>query len=286
MKIGCIIQARSGSSRLPNKVLLPLPNNGEKSVLEWVVERVKNSKLIEEIIIATTDNAKDDKIVALSQKMDILCYRGSENHVLSRYFEAAKANNLDIIVRITSDCPCIDWQIIDQLITNHIENDNDYTSNTLVRSFPHGLDAEVFNFEVLKEANECATLQSEYEHVTPYIYKTKAEKFKIQSVEAKAKERNPNIRVTLDTKEDYLALCALFHEYSNTVFTCQDIIETYQLLPWLSHINSNIHQKKVCSSIEEELDEIVKLGKKQDLHRMVSFLEGVKKDGLECSNYN
>lgn len=173
MKIGCIIQARMGSSRLPNKVLMKFPYDGEKSNLQWIIERANKTKKIDQIILATTLDSVDDPIEKLATKNGIVCFRGDVNNVLSRYYLAAKENSLDVIVRITGDCPCIDPMVIDEVIRGFLKADNDYCSNTLCRSYPHGLDVEVFSFVALRQAFHSATEEFEKEHVTPYIYKTK-----------------------------------------------------------------------------------------------------------------
>ncbi|MGL5099740.1 MAG: cytidylyltransferase domain-containing protein, partial [Fusobacteriaceae bacterium] len=120
MKIVCVIQARSTSSRLPNKVLLKLPYGENKIVLEQVIDRVRKSKKIDEIVIATTVNESDNQIQKVCEKNNIKFYRGSEDNVLSRYYEAAKENGADLVMRITSDCPCIDFEILDKLIEKHL----------------------------------------------------------------------------------------------------------------------------------------------------------------------
>ena len=172
MKIGAIIQARTSSTRLPQKVLKPLPFNSKTNVLQQVIRRVSKSELIDEIIIATTIHDEDEKIVEVAKKENIKFYKGSLENVLERYYNAALENSLDVVVRITSDCPCADANIIDEIIKKHIDSDADYTSNTLTRGFPRGIDAEVINFSVLEKAYENATDKFEKEHVTPFIYKT------------------------------------------------------------------------------------------------------------------
>ena len=157
MNIVCIIQARTTSSRLPNKVLLNLPYNGDKTVLEQVINRVKESKYINKIVVATTINETDNKIEKLCESLQISCFRGSEDNVLSRYYEAATKYKADLIIRITSDCPCIDYEIMDKLIEFHLNNNNDFSSNNQIHSFPHGLDCEIVNYNVLVEAFKNAT---------------------------------------------------------------------------------------------------------------------------------
>lgn len=273
MNIVCIIQARTTSNRLPNKVLLNLPYNGYKTVLEQVINRVKKSKYINKIVIATTINETDNKIEKLCENLQISCYRGSENNVLSRYYEAATKYKADLIIRITSDCPCIDHEILDELVEKHLNEKNDYTSNSLVRTFPHGLDCEIFSYKVLKEAYENAKEKFEFEHVTPYVYKTN--KNKIGQLLLNKNKEYSKIRITLDTKEDYILLCEVYDNlYSNNkYFNCEDIINLFEEKKWLYLINNSIEQKRVCNSLEEEIEEAVKLLNKQDLNRAEKYLK-------------
>lgn len=275
MNIVCIIQARTTSSRLPNKVLLNLPYNGNKTVLEQVINRVKESKDINKIVVATTINETDNKIEKLCENLQISCFRGSEDNVLSRYYEAATKYKADLIIRITSDCPCIDHEILDELIEKHLNEENDYTSNSLVRTFPHGLDCEIFSYKVLKEAYENAKEKFEFEHVTPYVYKTNKNKYKIGQLLLNKNKEYSKIRITLDTKEDYILLCEVYDNlYSdNKYFNCEDIINLFEEKKWLHLINNSIEQKRVCNSLEEEIEEAVKLLNKQDLNRAEKYLK-------------
>ncbi|MFV0579286.1 MAG: cytidylyltransferase domain-containing protein, partial [Fusobacterium ulcerans] len=272
MNIVCIIQARTTSSRLTNKVLLNLPYNGNKTVLEQVINRVKESKYINKIVVATTINETDNKIEKLCESLQISCFRGSEDNVLSRYYEAATKYKADLIVRITSDCPCIDYKIIDKLIELHLNNNNDFSSNNQVHSFPHGLDCEVVNYNILVEIFKNATEKYEKEHVMPYIYKSNPNKYKIGIL--KDKNNNHDIRITLDTKEDYVLLCLIYDFlYEKDYFFDKDmVIKIFQRKNYLYENNKNIEQKKVCKNLTEEIEEAKKLLKKQDLNKAYNFL--------------
>ncbi|AVQ29838.1 cytidylyltransferase domain-containing protein [Fusobacterium varium] len=272
MNIVCIIQARTTSSRLPNKVLLNLPYNGDKTVLEQVINRVKESKYINKIVVATTINETDNKIEKLCESLQISCFRGSEDNVLSRYYEAATKYKADLIIRITSDCPCIDYEIMDKLIEFHLNNNNDFSSNNQIHSFPHGLDCEIVNYNVLVEAFKNATEKYEKEHVMPYIYISNPNKYKLGIL--KDKNNNHDIRITLDTKEDYILLCLVYDFlYENDNFFNKDkIIKLFQEKSYLYEINKNIEQKKVCKDLIEEVEEAKKLLKKQDLNKAYNFL--------------
>ncbi len=201
MKTILITQARIGSSRLPRKILKKV--NG-KTFLEIHLERIKKSKALDEIIVATTFEDGSDEILEIAHKLEIKSFQGSTEDVLDRYFQAAKSFNPDIVVRVTSDCPLIDAQIIDLTIKKIIEGPFDYVSNTFNPTFPHGLDVEAMTFKTLETCWEKATLKEEREHVTPYIRKNSSffnnRIFKAYSIENE--ENNSNFRITLDYKED------------------------------------------------------------------------------------
>jgi len=272
-KIGAIIQARISSARLPGKILKELPYRSGITVLEQVVNRLKKSKKLNDIIIATTTEKIDDEITTIAKKEEVKFFKGSKENVLSRYYLTAKENNIDLIVRVTSDCPCIDADVLDLAIGDHINKVADYTSNALVRTYPHGLDVEVFNFNTLEKAYKNATKDYEKEHVTPYINRN-PQKFKINIVKAPKELYAPDIRITLDTEEDYALLCAVFDYLypQNKYFNAYDIVNLFNEKPWLKLINKKIMQKKIFNTLEEELEEAKKILGLQDLNRARDFV--------------
>lgn len=243
MKVVAIIQARMGSTRLPGKVLKEI--NG-KTLLGYQIERVKQSKSIDQIVIATTDLMSDQPIVdfCLSSKIDF--YRGSEKDVLSRYYEAAQQYKADIIVRLTSDCPIIDPIIIDDVINHFIKKNPkvDYTSNTLERTYPRGLDTEVISFEGLKKAHEEATLERDREHVTAYLY-TNPNKFKLSGIVSV--NDYSHHRWTVDTEEDFKLISLILNEIydENYLFVLEDVITLMDENPEWIKINQQVEQKKI-----------------------------------------
>ena len=273
MKIGAIIQARTSSTRLPGKVLKELPYASNITCLEQVIRRVKKSRKLNAIIIATTKEKQDNEIVNIAKKENVKYFKGSKENVLSRYYFAAKENNLEIIVRVTSDCPCIDAEIMDLTIDNHIKRTADYTTNCLVRTYPHGLDVEVFNFNALEKAHKNATKDYEKEHVTPYI-NGNPQIFKINEIKAPKELYAPDIRVTLDTEEDYALLCAVYDYLypKNEYFSAYDIVNLFNEKPWLKLINKKIIQKKIFNSLEEELEEAKRILDLQDLKKARDFI--------------
>lgn len=243
MRLGAIVQARSGSTRLPNKILLKLV---DKTVLQHVINRLKLSKYLDKIIIATTTNLEDDKIFNLCNENRIDVHRGSEQNVLERYYDTAQKYNLDTIVRVTSDCPLIDAKVLDKVIELHLSNDYVITTNAGIdnkqRTFPRGLDVEIFDFNHLKKAKENATKNYELEHVTPYIY----EYFKSDIGYLKNDVDYSNHRWTLDTLEDFHLISKIydFLYFVDNPFFMEDIIQLMNEKPELLSINNKVQQKE------------------------------------------
>jgi len=273
MKIGAIIQARTSSTRLPGKVLKELPYNSGITCLEQVIRRLKKSKRLNGIIIATTKETEDNPIINISKKENVQYFKGSKENVLSRYYLVAKENNIDIIVRITGDCPCIDTDITDSTIDDHISKMVDYTTNCLGRTYPQGLGVEVFNFNSLEKSYKNATKDYKKEHVTPYINRN-PQIFKINEIKAPKELYAPDIRVTLDTEEDYALLCAVYDYLypKNKYFNAYNIVNLFNEKPWLKLINKKIIQKKIFNTLEEELEEAKKILDLQDLKKARDFI--------------
>lgn len=239
-----IIQARSGSSRLPNKILLKILN---KEILLLLIDRIIVSKLINHIIIATTKNKDDDKIVEIIDNYHpmVSVFRGDENDVLDRYYQAAleykNINNGDIdIVRITSDCPLIDSKTIDLHIEEFNHRKVDYLSSRInKRTWPHGMEMEIFTFDALHSAWKNAEKKFEREHVTPFIYKSYPEKFKLY--EYSYNKDLSEYRFTIDYKEDFDFIKTIFEKlYSKSpLFTFDDILQLLDNEPDLLKINDN-----------------------------------------------
>ena len=203
------IEARMTSSRLPGKVLMEAIDG--ISMLEFMIQRVKQSTLIHDIVIATTTNKEDDPIVMLCDKLNVKSYRGSENDVLLRVLEAHTENDSDIVVELTGDCPLIDYKIIDQVIQVYLDNNYDYVSNSHVRSFPMGLDVEVFSTDLLRKIEKVALTQDDREHVSLYIYNSN--KFSTKEVIAPENLFWPELRITLDDWGDYYFIKSIIKNF-------------------------------------------------------------------------
>ncbi len=266
-----IIQARTGSSRLPSKVLLDLPFGSGKTILEQIVIRLKCSAIIDYIVVATTDNKSDNAIFDLSAKMNVECFRGNEVNVLERYYYCAKKYGSSTILRFCGDNPFIDGTIVDKYLSLHLKKENDYTGTHLL---PLGTNIEIFSFRALEDAFANAMEWEEKEHVSPYIRKNPEKKFKIALVDADNELQKPDIRLTIDTEEDYSLACIVYdYLYShNSIFTLKDVIRLFNEKPWLVKINQRVNQKKVCNTLEEEIEELKRFANIQDLHRAIEFL--------------
>ncbi len=191
-----IIQARMGSTRLPGKVLCDICG---ESMLSRVVKRVRRASLVDRIVVATSVEVADDAIEAECHKLGVSFFRGNESDVLDRYYQAALSCSAGIIVRITADCPLIDPTIINKVVGAFLDSKVDYASNTLVRTYPRGLDTEVMTLEALRVAWCMATKSYHRSHVTPYIYENPA-LFKLLSVTGSA--NYSCYRWTVDTPQD------------------------------------------------------------------------------------
>jgi spore coat polysaccharide biosynthesis protein SpsF len=241
LKVAAIIQARMNSTRLPGKILHKVL---DKTLLAYQIERVRRTKYIDEIIIATTTNECDASILALCRELNVSYYCGSEWDVLTRYYEAATMYQADVIVRLTSDCPVIDPEIVDRVITHFLHRPDkvDYVSNILKRSYPRGMDTEVFSIQALRTAYQEASLPHEREHVTPYFYNN-PDRFHLDSIEYASNESRH--RWTVDTVEDFQLITKLIEALYpvQPQFTLKDMLLLMDQNPNWFEINAHVNQK-------------------------------------------
>lgn len=238
MKVVAIVQARMGSTRLPGKVLMDL--EGE-TVLARVVRRLRRAALLDHILVATTGSPTDDAITDECHWLDVSCFRGSETDVLDRYYCAAKKSKADVVVRITSDCPVIDPEVVDETIRIFCEQNGDYASNALPRTYPRGLDTEVFSTTALEKAWQDADKPYEREHVTPFFY----EHPKIFHIVSHGGPIDySEHRWTLDTHADLNLLRAIYARFAGRDdFSWRDVIKLMEREPELATLNSHVMQK-------------------------------------------
>jgi spore coat polysaccharide biosynthesis protein SpsF len=198
VKVVCTIEARMTSTRLPGKVLLPARG---RPLLEHMVERLKRARRIDAIVLAIPDGAAHEPLAALAARLRIGCFRGSEDDVLGRVLGAARAHGADLIVETTADCPLIDPAVVDEVVERFLDGGADYCSNTLERTFPDGMDVQVFPTAVLAEADALTADPADREHVSLYIY-SHPERYRLRNV-ASGHPRWGDLRLTVDTAEDY-----------------------------------------------------------------------------------
>jgi glutamate-1-semialdehyde 2,1-aminomutase len=237
-KVTAIVQARVGSSRLRGKVLKKI--NG-KEIIILLLDRLSKSKKIENIIVAIPQKKEDDLLFKVLKKNNYNVFRGDELDVLKRYYDCAKKNNIHNILRITGDCPLVDPTLVDNLINVYQKKKVDYLSNIEERSYPDGMDIEIFSMKALSQANSSVVLFSDKEHVTNYFLRSDI--FKKYNYLKNGKNFS-NLRITLDTKNDFKLIKIIFKNFKNKFFKFDDIIKFYRKNKNLFHQNINFHDKE------------------------------------------
>ncbi len=262
-KVVCIVQARTGSTRLPGKVLREVRG---KTLLEHLVDRLKAGKSIDRIVLATTVKASDDAIVEVAKQTGVGWFRGSEDDVLSRYVGAAQAYEAEVVIRVTSDCPLIDPGVIDRVVDLYFRSGVDYASNTIERTYPRGLDVEVFSMQALLRAEALSsklpsgqisersleqlpghsTAHPYREHVTLYMYRH-PEKFSLANLAAEGELHWPEVRLCVDTPEDFLLIETIYRELyqEGEIINITDVIGLLKSQPELLQINAHVEQRQV-----------------------------------------
>lgn len=238
-----VVQARMMSTRLPGKVLKEVLG---KPLLFYLIERLRRIKHIEGIVIATTKNRADDVLSDFCDVHSLHCIRGSEEDVLSRYQAACNAFGLDVVVRVTSDCPLFDPELFEKGLSlfRASYDEIDYLSNSLERTYPRGMDFEIFRQSALNEAYHEAIKPSEKEHVTPFIYHH-PERYRLANMRQKYDQSG--YRLTVDTIEDFELISRLIEALypTNPEFVLADIITLLEKHPDWAKINAHVEQKKV-----------------------------------------
>ncbi len=242
-----IVQARMGSTRLPNKVLKEVH---EKPLLGYLLDRLRRVKNADALVVATTNDPLDDEIVDFCNEEGISVERGEEENVLDRYYTTALSFSADVVVRICADCPLIDPEIVDRVISFYLEHEGeyDYVSNVVERTFPRGMDVEVFSIEALEKAWKEAHSTEEQEHVTLHMMRH-PEHFRIANISDPEKNLS-HYRLTLDTLEDFQLITLLLNELyqENPAFTLKDLLATLEKHPDWMQINAHISQKPLSST--------------------------------------
>jgi spore coat polysaccharide biosynthesis protein SpsF len=248
-----IIQARMGSTRLPGKVMLPLC---KKPVLWHVIERVRTARQVNYVLVATTMRIEDNTIENICKKWKVMCFRGDSQDVLKRYYDVMEAMRkkgqvFDYLVRITADCPLMDPDVIDTVVTKAYEGKFEYATNTDPPTYPDGLDVEVFTPHSLEVAYHNARLASEREHVTPYIRKDTA----MKKVNIMYHDDLSSLRWTLDTASDYKFIQLVYENLyrEGEIFSMADVLELLRKKPELRLINNSYQRNEgYLKSLEED----------------------------------
>lgn len=238
--IVAIIQARLGSTRLPGKTLMVIEGD---SLLGHLVRRVKASKYVNSIIIATTTKEEDNAIVSFARNNNLEFYRGSEDDVLDRFYKTAIKYDVETIVRVTPDCPLLDPKIMDLVISQYIGGNYDFVCNTMPSTYPDGLDTEVFSFKTLERVWNEAKKPSEREHVTPYIY-SHPELFKIYNCTNHI--NTSGMRWVVDEAADYKFIAEVYKRLhrEGEIFYMDDILDLLSKHPELNDLNKNIKRNE------------------------------------------
>lgn len=243
-RVICTIEARMGSTRLPMKTLMPI--EGE-SLLYRCVERMRLASLVEDVVVATSTNAKDDVIAAHCAERDIICYRGSEDDVLGRVVGAATAHRADVIVQQGADCPLADPELTDELIGIFLKGGYHYVANDMKLTYPEGIDAHVIDVPSLVEAAAKADRPAQREDTPRYLW-DHPERFKIFNLEAPPALRRPELRVTVDYPQDIEVVREIYKELypSNPKFSMRDVLALVDRRPELLEINRHCEQKSAA----------------------------------------
>ena len=237
---GIISQVRMGSTRLPGKVLLPAAG---RPLLDYHVARLAQSGL--PLYLATTTEPADDALAAYAEARGLGCHRGSETDVLARYYETAVKFGLDVVVRVTSDCPLVDGPLIGAAVARYLTDADplELRSNSIIRSFPRGLDFEIFSMQMLAEAHERAASPFEREHVTPYL-KTGPAASRFRNVDEVWPGGDfSRFRITLDTSEDYEVLRRLIEEHHADQLALPELLALLESHPEIMALNATVEQK-------------------------------------------
>jgi len=246
-KVVAIIQARTGSTRLPSKVLMHIVG---KPMLWHVIDRLKHCKNVDLVVVASTVKDSDKPVLELAEESGAGTFAGSEDDVLDRYYQAAKKFDADVIVRITADCPLIDPEMVDHLVAYFKNNKIDYFNTG--PSFPEGVDTEVFSFAALETSWKKAEKHYEREHVSMYIH-GHPEEFKIACIENESDMSD--IRFTVDTQEDFIVVTKIFENLyrESQVFHLQQTVDFLKSHPEIAIINKDIVRNEgFISSLKKE----------------------------------
>jgi spore coat polysaccharide biosynthesis protein SpsF len=241
MFIWAVVAARMTSTRMPGKSMAPLAS---RPSLAHIITRLRHSRYLDGVVIATTEHATDDPIRACAQSENVPVFSGSEDDVLERTLRAAQSVKADVIVQVTGDCPLIDAQVVDRTIAAYLESKPDYASNDMLETYPKGMDTEIFSTEVLAQVAMLTKDPADREHVSLYIYEH-PQRYRLLNVAAPPEHTRPELRLCIDTREDYQVISAIYDTLYplKPDFGLTDIFAFLDEHPDIASINANVKQK-------------------------------------------
>lgn len=239
--VWAVVAARMTSTRMPGKSMAMLAG---RSSLAHIIARLKRSRYLDGIVVATTDRPTDDPIRACATEEGVPVFSGSEENVLGRTLKAAQSVQADIIVQVTGDCPLIDPGVVDQTVTAYLRERPDYACNRMPETYPNGLDTEVFATAVLAEVDRLTGHPDDREHVSLFIYEH-PERYRLLNVAAPPEHHWPDLRLTLDTPEDYQVIVTVYEALYpvNPVFGLTETLEWLRAHPQWLDVNRHVMQK-------------------------------------------
>jgi len=251
IRVAYIIQARMRSIRLPGKILMNIPVNGNKSLLKWITDALKESKFQNEIIVATSTNPENNVLESYAKEEGLNIYRGDEENVLSRFIEIVKHNQFDVVVRLTADNPIIDLEILEESILNHYKNKVDYTKT---EGLPIGMNFEIINPRILLSLEYEKLSKEDFEHVTLFTRNNSHNKLVLKF----GSNELGKLRLTIDYPNDYATVSLLLSQLKNNEKPNLNWISNkYMTQNWIFEINQNNFQKKQYSSLTEEIKDAI-----------------------------
>jgi spore coat polysaccharide biosynthesis protein SpsF len=267
-KIGFIIQARMESTRLPGKILLPLPLANGKPLLSWIIDELRQSKYDHKIIVATSVNTENDVVESFCHSNGVNCFRGSEDDVLSRFTTIAQQENFDCIVRLTADNPIIDIALLDETIAFHLESANDYTKTD---DLPVGMNFEIISPDALLSQQNETLSTTDKEHVTAYVRNHDEYKKSVYcpNVNPAFKE----LRLTVDYVSDYTVLATILSQYEPHRKGIELVDYCFNNYRWIFEGNAANFQKKQYNNIDEEINAAAVLLERSDLKNAAEVLK-------------
>lgn len=273
VKVGFIIQARMHSTRLPNKVLMPIPFKTGKPILQWISDELQRSKFINKIVVATSKNSENDLLEKFCRERKVHCFRGEEENVLSRYIHLARTEQFDVMVRLTGDNPIVDIKILDKVIEYHLQNSNDYTYSV---GLPLGMNFEVVKPVALADLKGRELSKAENEHVTLFIRNKGGYKKGVYIHEEKQVPLE-KLRTTIDYSSDFLLLSTILSQVDEGDSPNVNLIKAlWKECPWIFDANQKNVQKRQFKNQKEEFRFAVELLDKHDFHRVSKILKSIE----------